>query len=320
MTDNKPLLIQVHIKTGATDVFRALTTKAALEAWLADNADVDLAAGRFLCWGKATPDNPAAHDDHMQLLDYKPDRLIKFAWSIGGNTGTATIGLHGTSASETVLSLIHRRAPGDQPESFALEDYWFLHLENLRRFLDGKSCEARIDFSTAMTGNICHVLDSTATKERLYAVLTEPRWMQRWIASRARVDLRVGGVYDLGWGVDGIKVVDFAQNQGLSISWQEADEEPTLASWQLEDCAGMTRITFEHSGFNLDYANNGIWVGWLNFLNWIRSVAEYGADWHPPAIPLGDHPWAHIYPLSMHEVQETLLQSELQALSCSPNS
>ena len=246
------------------------------------------------------------------MLAHEPDRLLKFAWKIGQNATLVTFKLQALETERTALTLIHQRHEQQNGETFSLEDFWFVHLENLRRFLDGKSCEARVDFSRPMTGNIKHALDSTASAERIFDVLTQPRWMERWIASQAQVVLKPGGKYDLGWGVDGIRVVDCELNKRLTISWQEADEAPTEATWLLERIAGKTRISFDHSGFSPDFPNNGIWIGWLNYLNWIRSVAEYGESWQPPAIPLAGHPWAHIYPKSMREMQDKLVQSDLR--------
>ena len=60
-----------------------------------------------------------------------------------------------------------------------------------------------------------------------------------WIASQAQVVLKPGEKYDLGWGVDGIRVVDCELNKRLTISWQEADEAPTEATWLLERIAGQ---------------------------------------------------------------------------------
>ena len=312
VNENKPLVMQGHISANASAVYRALTTADAVQAWLAESADMDLAAGRFLFWGKATPFNPSRHDKHLTLLAHEPDRLLNFAWSMGQNATLVTFKLQALGTEQTVLTLIHQRDEQQNGETFSLEDFWFVHLENLRRFLDGKVCEARVDFSRPMTGNIKHALDSTASAERIYDVLTQPTWMERWIAGQAQVALKPGGKYDLGWGVDGIRVIDCELNKRLTISWQEADEAPTEATWLLERIAGKTRISFDHSGFSPDFPNNGIWIGWLNYLNWIRSVAEYGESWQPPAIPLAGHPWAHIYPKSMQEMQDKLVQSDLR--------
>lgn len=308
----KSFAMQVHIEASQDAVFRAITTTDAVRTWLAESADIDLAAGRFLFWGQATPFNPSRHDEVMSLLGHEAGRLLKFAWKLGQTAGEVTIRLRELGAERTALTLIHQREEGQEAETFTLEDFWFVHLENLRRYTDGKSCEARVDFRQPMTGDIKHSLASSASPKTIFSVLTRPHLMERWIANQARVELKPGGAYDLGWGIDGIRVVDYEVGKRLSISWQMADEAPTRATWRLERYAGQTRIDFDHSGFSPEFPNNGIWIGWLNYLNWVRSVAEYGETWRPPAISLADHPWAHIYPKSMHEMQEKLVQSDLQ--------
>lgn len=312
MSETKSLAMQVHIEASADAVYRALTTADALRAWLAESADIDLAAGRFQFWGAATPFNPSRHDKAVTLLAHEDDRRLNFAWQLGQAASTVAIALRDLGAGRTALSLIHQREGSQEAETFTLEDFWFVHLENLRRYVDGKSSEARVDFSRPMTGDIKHSLASTASPEAVFSVLTRPELVERWIANQARIELEPGGAYDLGWGVEGIRIVDFARNQRLTISWQMADEAPTRATWRLERSGSQTRIHFDHSGFEPDYPNNGIWIGWLNYLNWIRSVAEYGETWLPPAIPLEGNPWAQIYPRSMHDMQGKLLLSDLQ--------
>jgi len=307
------LRIQVKIRASLEAIYQALTTPSALTAWLAESAEVDLGAGKFLFWGKYTPANPSQNSSHMTLIDHKVDRLLKFTWKIADNPTTVTIKLRAFDNETTALTVIQERGSQlhHQEHTYTLEDFWFLHLENLRRYLDGKPSEARVDFSQPMNGNIRHVLDSTATPEQIYDVLTNPRLVERWIASEANVDLKKGGDYDLGWGVDGIKIVDFDENRKFSISWSEGEDDLTTVTWQLEASHGKTHITFTHSGFDDDHRNDGIWTGWMNFLNWIRSVAEYGIEWQPPAIPLKDNPYAQIYPKSMHDAQADLELLEL---------
>ncbi len=40
-------------------------------------------------------------------------------------------------------------------------------------------------------------------------------------------------------------------------------------------------VTFVHSGSAPDKPTGSIQSGWLNFASWLKSVAEYGADWQP---------------------------------------
>ncbi len=310
MTDSKLVQMQIRLNAPAAIVFRALTSAGALRAWLAEAAHVDLPGGQFLLWGKHTPHCPAQGDGHMRLREYQADRSLQFDWTMGGAPGRVTFRLR-QSDDATILSLIHQRGEATE-ETFSLDDYWFTHLENLRRYLDGKPADARVDFSQAMTGDIKHQLRTSANLERVWAVLTQPRLIERWIANSARVELRAGGVYDLGWGFDGINVVDFDINSRLTISWQETDGSSTNVTFALHARDGGTDISLHHGGFAPDFPNNGIWIGWLNYLNWIRSAAEYGESWQPPAIPLAEHPWAGIYPKSMHEAQASLDLSELE--------
>ena len=309
MNDSKPVQMQIRLNAPAATVFRALTAADELRAWLAESARADLPGGHFLLWGKHTPHCPAPNDEHIKLRDYQQDRALRFDWDIGDSRDRVTFKLR-QSEGATVLSLIHQRGESNDAETFSLEDYWFLHLENLRRYLDGRLADARVDFSQAMTGDIKHQLRTTADAEGVWAALTQPRLMERWIANSARVELRAGGVYDLGWGFDGINVIGFDINNFLTISWQESDGSSTNVTFSLDARGGGTDISLHHGGFKADFPNNGIWIGWLNYLNWIRSVAEYGESWQPPAIPLAEHPWAGIYPKSMHEAQANLLLSE----------
>lgn len=314
MDTPQTLRMQIKIPAAISTVYKALTTSSALETWLAESARVDLDANTFLFWGKYTPDNPTATSQHMTLLAHQPDRLLKFTWEVNGKSTTVSIKLRERDEQTTVLTLIQAEGTvlRHQESQFTLEDYWFLHLENLRRYLAGKSSEARVDFSQPMNGNIRHILDSDASPEEIYAVLTQPDLIEKWIASHASIELEPGGEYDLGWGVDGIKVVDFDDNRSLSISWQEgSDGDLTTVTWTLEASGGKTRITFTHSGFDDDHRNDGIWAGWMNFLNWIRSVAEYGSDWQPPYISLKDHPYASIYPKSMQEAEAEIALLDL---------
>lgn len=309
MDEQPTLRIQIKLFASIERVYQALTTASALTTWLAEHADVDLKAEQFLFWGKYMPGNPSRDTLTMDLLEHQPNRLLKFSWLIVDNPTTVIFKLRERDENTTILTLIHERGSTlhHQESQYTLEDFWFIHMENLRRYLDGKSSEARVDFSQPMNGNIRHILDSHVTPEEIYAVLTQPELIEKWIASQAEIELQPNGKYDLGWGIEGIRVLDFAENEHLSISWQENnDEELTTVTWELKASEGKTRITFTHSGFDDDHRNDGIWAGWLNFLNWIRSIAEYGESWQPPAIPLVGHDYAYIYPKSMHEAQEDL--------------
>jgi hypothetical protein len=78
-------------------------------------------------------------------------------------------------------------------------------------------------------------------------------------------------------------------------------------SWELEESGGKTRVIFTHSGFADDADVSGVYTGWRSFLNWVRSIAEYGADWQPPITVL--KPDAIAYPKVMYAAQAQLVDS-----------
>lgn len=307
---SKTLRMQVKINAPAERVYTALTSTTALETWLAESAEVDLSANKFQFWGKYMPATPAKDSGHMAFISTKPNRQLKFRWTIG--TQETSVEFKLLSRNElTILTLIQERGEtGHHQQQVNHEDYWFLQLENLRRYLDGKPSDARVDFSQPMQGNVLHMLESDASPEEIYAALTDPELLERWIASDAKVKAEIGADYDIGWGIP-IKIVDLIENQKIATKWSEVDaegkESSTIVTWTLEASGGKTRITLFHSGFADDVDNSGIWAGWMNFLNWLRSVAEYGKDWQPPLVQIANSDYYAAYPKAIADAQRELL-------------
>ena len=74
----------------------------------------------------------------------------------------------------------------------------------------------------------------------------------------------------------------------MSIDWGEM-----VQSWELEDSAGRTRLTFVHSGFDDDRPPHGSWLGSLGGLGELRRFHEV-PGWTPavlatevPGMPAG---------------------------------
>jgi uncharacterized protein YndB with AHSA1/START domain len=291
--DEDVLRLQVKLAAPAETVFRALTRPDALEAWFAEHADISLPERRYDFWGRFTPEAPGREFGRHALEEAQPARSLAYAWRLSGQQGRVAYKLldrGSDQAPETILTVRHE-APGQSPHgsgSFALEDFWFISLENLRRHLDGKPADARVDFSSSLNGDIRQSLEIDAPAERVFEVLIRPEMLERWIASHATVEPWVGGAYGYGWeGVPAFKILALQPNQVLAYSWPEDDRESTV-TWTLEPSGGKTRLTIVHSGFAPDQPTGGYQAGWLNFLNWIRSLAEYEPGWTPPVLALAE--------------------------------
>lgn len=296
--------MQLKLAVPPARVFAALTDPSALEAWFCEHAAISAEAYNF--WGRFTPEAPAEPAGHHPLLTYTPDRALSYEWRLRGALTTVHIQL-AAHAGGTRLTLLQTATAVTAP--YHLEDFWFLSLENLRRYLDGKTCEARIDFSRPMKGDIRHELLTEASPQQVFEAIVRPEQLEIWLATRATIEPEPGGTFELGWGEQpmGIKIIEIVPNEKIALSLPEdpvhgnPNRSATVVSWILEASGGKTRITFVHSGFAADEDVSGIYTGWLSFLNWLRSVAEYGIGWQPPLVVLSPHSIA--YAGSIHRAQ-----------------
>lgn len=307
--------MQLRLTASPAHVWKALTDTSAVMTWFSEHADIDLAAGRYDFWGRWTPFNPDRSAGKHKIYEALSDKAISYDWHINGDDTRVTFTLM-PEGSGTVLLMRHAQAPGgiEAESQNGSEDFWFLTLENLRRYTDGKPSEARIDYSNPMRGDIRHETEIDASASRVFEVLTNPDQINRWIATDAKVSLEVGGDYNYGWLYEGTdvgaaKIIDLIPDRRIAAQTPDFGEEypPSVMTWELEENNGKTRVIFTHSGFADDKDNSGIYSGWRAFLNWVRSIAEYGSAWQPPITLL--KPDAIAYPKSIIQAQSQLLDA-----------
>ena len=303
--------MQIVLTAEPERVFKALTDSNAVRAWFSEYAEIDLSKNQYDFWGKFTPTAPDREGGKHPIVEHVPGELLAYRWRTGGHDTRVTFRLHPHDTG-TLLSL--RQVPDgeDGSEQAVAEDFWFLSLENLRRYLDGKACDARIDFTNPMRGDIHHETEIDASAHRVWQVITDPNELNRWIASDAHVQLEKGGQYSWGWIQDGndfsaAKIIEIVPDQKLAL------EDPpgmfpyaTVVTWEMKENNGKTWLTFTQSGFEADQDVSGIYKGWRTFVNWVRSVSEYGAAWLPPIPAL--NPDAFGYPASISSAQDQIVE------------
>lgn len=311
-----PVRMQIHIASTPDNVFHALTDARALETWFCEHAEIT--PQNYAFWGCYTPEAPDRTAGQHPIVTQTAGRELVYDWRLKGAVSRVTIKLLPRDGG-TVLTVRQIASESDEDKWYHLEDFWFLVLENLRRYLDGKPADARIDYTTPMKGDIRHETLVDASAERVFEVLTNPEQVERWIATQATIEPEIGGKYDLGWGTstEGVKILELVPGEKLSITMPEdpqygnKNRTHTTLTWTLEGSGGKTRLTFTHSGFDTDEDVSGIYAGWRTFLNNVRSIAEYGATWRPLLVPL--LPDSVAYSAAIFAAQHEIVE-ELKAL------
>lgn len=308
---NPPVHVQVRLSHTLDSVFRAVTDAGALTAWFTEHADVSVQEKRYDFWGRFTPECPDREHGRHLIENVASGSRLRYAWSLR-DTQTAVEMRFVERSEHTYVGVWHHDVPESlrgNPDSYAIEDFWFLTLENLRRQLAGRR-PVRCDFSAFRPGDIRHTIEIDGPAAAVWEALITPKQLDRWIASRATVDLRVGGEWDLGWMENaGLEILSLTPGRELSVSWKMEGVPPTVLTWTLEESGGKTRLSLVHSGFAPDARVDGMQAGWLNFMSWLRSVVEFGPEWMPvlKEIPIAASAY---YAASIWEHQDELISRE----------
>lgn len=112
----------------------------------------------------------------------------------------------------------------------------------------------------------------------VWAALTEPALLARWWAA-GDVQPQVGHRFtlDMGaWGQQPCTVLEVEPERLLAYSFGEGTLNTTI-TWRLQPEGTGTRLTLEHSGFDLDLplgkmAFQGMSAGWPDVLSRIEPV------------------------------------------------
>jgi uncharacterized protein YndB with AHSA1/START domain len=283
-------------------VWRALTDAGELRAWFAEHAEVDLRpGGAWRFWGRHSlgVPTPDAADQRIEALE--PERRLAFTWTWSGVPTRVELLLEPREWREFALG---SEPPSRPPEpgcaltvkqSFAgtlpyprpahlAEDHWRLAIANLFAHLDGSAVSLPDCDDPAPEVRVS--LFVAARPATVFRTLTEPALLDRWLASSARVDLRVGGAIDLGWsgGGDGetpgegaLEILELVPDRRLVLAWPDwrgsADVPMQRVSWELTASGAGTRVELRHTGFVRAVDRSDYFQGWAGFLGGMARVA-----------------------------------------------
>jgi uncharacterized protein YndB with AHSA1/START domain len=107
-----------------------------------------------------------------------------------------------------------------------------------------------------------------ASPEEVWAALTEPESLARWLARPHRVELEPGGAFELDFNPERMagRVREVEPARVLELDWRHADEQPSVVRIELASEAGGTRVVLEHRQVD-EALGQGYAVGWTTHLD-----------------------------------------------------
>jgi uncharacterized protein YndB with AHSA1/START domain len=274
-------------------VFAALTQPDEMCKWFAEHAEVEPhVGGAYRFWGKHTYGALERANATQRILQIESPRLLAFSWRLDGVDSEVTLELipDTTSAGEPKTTFKGRHQFQQTPQAprvkDLVEDLWKLTVGNLMAYLTGGDGLLLPDFTDpAPRVRVPILID--ATRERVFKALLDPATLNRWIASAAVVEPRVGGHYRYGWNykvgdrdvVGGpTKILELVENERLVTDWPDWRGDPTLPTttitWLLESVGDKTRVTLIHGVFERTVDISDYGMGWYSLLTRLKSVAD----------------------------------------------
>jgi len=291
---------EVELPAGRERVWRALTDPPELTQWFAEGVEVEpMPGGKFRFWGRRAYGAPPREKAHQRITRFEPGREIAFEWEIEGVESEVVIVLEPAAdtaenagagedagSGKTRLRLRHKfPAPPAVPYAAELiDDLWRLTLGNLDAHLRGGEGLALPDYTDPNPEiRVSIVID--APRERVYRALLDPAALNRWIASDAEVEPRIGGRYRYGWRYEvagrqvaggPTKILELVENEKVVTDWPDyrGDETrgATRVTWLLESLGpAKTRVTLIHDGFSRAADASDYPFGWRGFLERLKG-------------------------------------------------
>lgn len=275
------------------EVFRALTTRQALEAWFAEHADIELAeGGRFRFWGRHTVGTADRDAGKQTIVTLDPPNAIGFTWRLLERDTEVHWSLDEEAEVgkiSTYLTVRHTFSTLPQitrAEAF-IDDIWRIYTGCLCFFMHRKRDFFRPDFADDSPDVVSEIVID-APPNVVFSALVTPEHISKWFPAPAPVvEPRVGGKYGFGFSyeVDGemvepppMTILEYEPDARLAFTWPDWRGDESVpdqrVTWILEDLGdGRTRLRLVHSGFTRAADVSDYPFGWQEFLDKIRDVA-----------------------------------------------
>jgi uncharacterized protein YndB with AHSA1/START domain len=275
----------------AQTVFAALTRADELRIWFTEHAEVEARLdGAYRFWGKHTYGTPARADATQKIVRFVEPVLLAYSWTVHGCPSEVSLALDTDPDNPAGVILNGRHsfaaAPAVGRAKEMLDDLWRLNCGNLQAYLKGGARALLPDYTDPSPVVRLSILID-APRERVFRALLDPDVLNRWIASAAAVEPRVGGRYSYGWSYDvngtrveggPTRILELVENEKLVTDWPDWRGDPGVPAqritWLLESVGAKTRVTLTHAGFVRTVDISDYPFGWGAFLKGLALAAD----------------------------------------------
>lgn len=258
----EPMVLRVRAEAPPARVMQALTTPAEMTLWLAEHAEVSL-PDRYCFWGRYTPDGERPS---QRLVASAADR-IRFAWTVDGVDTDVGISLE-PAGDGTLLTLRQSCAdPTDAGPLGQLQTFWAATLANLVDHVEDRPVLDQTDLTSPelrAETTICASVDD------VFSSLVDPEQVSAWFGFPTDIVPEVGGQYGFG------TITELEEGRRLSVDYGPMG----VATWELADAGGKTRLVMTQSGFAPDQTPYAAWLGAVSGLAELRRFHEV-TPWQP---------------------------------------
>ena len=118
--------------------------------------------------------------------------------------------------------------------------------------------------------------------EKVWAALTVPERLADWLA-QARVDLRVGGAFELYWPTHDYRmagvITELEHLRVFAWTWPSPEHPQSVVRWSLEPDGDGCRLTLRQSGLSAAPLKD-VAAGWHTHLEGLASACDgVAAPW-----------------------------------------
>jgi uncharacterized protein YndB with AHSA1/START domain len=134
----------------------------------------------------------------------------------------------------------------------------------------------------------------SAPRSEVFSALTEPRRLERWMATSAESEPRTGGRFRYSFEFEDVsqdnvqegEYLEIVPDRRVALPWTfPFSPEQTRVEYRLGGEEAETEVAFRHSGFGTgepwDQARERFTAGWKMFLEGLKAHVEEGADARP---------------------------------------